>query len=276
MEDRFAEDVLITDISVISGIRPSGLAVDKSSRGRKSCGFLYVWDGEATFYVDGASQIVLHSKELLFLPKNKKYKMKYTAPATTFVLVNFDMVNAEGEEISFWDDITFLARDDDYNGIARIMADFEVSSASKTAKDSFRKKELLYRLLGLISDSTQFHLSARASCSKISEGVRLLQQTYLENLPISRFSDACHININTFRNLFNKQFGMSPVKYRNQLRVQRARELLREGLFTVSEVSYASGFDNVGYFCRYYRKITGESPSDTKNGTTKQNTNSST
>ncbi len=271
MEDRFIEDVLISDIAVISGIRPWGLSVNKSTRGRKSCGLLYIWDGEATFFDESSKQVVVNSKKLLFLPKNKKYKMKYTAQSTTFVLVNFDMVDKKGKEISFWDDITVLARDDDYNGIAQIMADFELASESMTTSATFRKKELIYRLLGMICNSTQFQLSVRTVCSKIADGVRLLQHTYLENIPISKFADESHININTFRTLFNKQFGMSPVKYRNNLRIERAKELLREGIFTVAEVSYASGFENVGYFCRYYRKITGESPSDTKNGTVKQN-----
>ena len=100
--------------------------------------------------------------------------------------------------------------------------------------------------------------------SKISEGVQLLKSTYLENLPISKFSDACHLNVNTFRKLFNKQYGMSPVKYRNKLRIERARELLQDGSFTVAEVAYASGFENVGYFCRYYRSIYNETPSQTQ------------
>ena len=42
-----------------------------------------------------------------------------------------------------------------------------------------------------------------------------------------------------------------------------AREEL-EGEFTVAEVAYASGFENIGYFCRYYRHITGETPGETK------------
>ena len=82
-----------------------------------------------------------------------------------------------------------------------------------------------------------------------------------------QYAEASHVSVNTFRNLFQKQFGMSPLKYRNYLRIERAKELLCEGSFTVAEVAYASGFENIGYFCRYYRQITGESPSETKKGT---------
>ena len=37
-----------------------------------------------------------------------------------------------------------------------------------------------------------------------------------------------------------------------------------DGELTVSEVAYACAFENVGYFCRYYLKVTGEKPSDTQ------------
>ena len=97
----------------------------------------------------------------------------------------------------------------------------------------------------------------------------MLEQTYLENLPIEKYAAVSHVSVNTFRSLFQKQFGTSPLKYRNSLRIERAKELLNEGGFTVAEVAYASGFENIGYFCRYYRRITGESPGETKRNITK-------
>ena len=92
----------------------------------------------------------------------------------------------------------------------------------------------------------------------------MLEQTYLENLPIEKYAAESHVSVNTFRSVFQKQFGMSPLKYRNYLRIERAKELLSEGCFTVTEVAYASGFENIGYFCRYYRQLTGEAPGQTK------------
>ena len=144
------------------------------------------------------------------------------------------------------------------------MTNFELCSVSKTIGTTLRKKELMYRLLGAIYASSPYWSIEHDIDPKIFDGVRLLEQTYLENLPITKFSETCHMSINTFRSLFQKQFGTSPVKYRNNLRIERAKELLGEGSFTVSEVAYQSGFENVGYFCRYYRQIAGESPSETK------------
>ena len=190
--------------------------------------------------------------------------MEYTAPSTTFVVVNFDLCDKNNKDIILFEDIVLVAKDDVTRRIAKIMTNFELCSTSKTVETILRKKELTYRLLATIY-APSFSLVTRSELNEqISEGVHLLEQTYLENLPITQYAEASHVSVNTFRSAFRKEFGTSPLKYRNRLRIERAKELLSESGFTVAEAAYASGFENIGYFCRYYRQITGESPGETK------------
>ena len=260
---RAADDLHIFDISIISGIRACGRTIDLTRCGRNNNGFCFVWDGEATFF-DGQKTIVVSNGELVFLPKHKKYRMKYTAPSTTFVVVNFDLCDKNNNDIALFDDIVLVAKDDVTRRIAKIITNFELCSISKTTETTFRRKELMYRLFGTIY-APRFSLATRSEISEqIAEGVYLLEQTYLENLPITKYAEASHVSVNTFRNAFQKEFGTSPLKYRNRLRIERAKELLSENGFTVAEAAYSSGFENMGYFCRYYRQVTGESPGETK------------
>lgn len=261
---RLADDLHIFDISVISGIRAKGRTIDFTRCGRRNNGFLFVWEGEATFFDEQRKKIVVSNGDLAFLPKNKKYRMEYTASSTTFVVVNFDLCDKNNNDIALFEDIVLVAKDDVTRRIAKIMTNFELCSVSKTMETTFRKKELTYRLLGTIY-APRFSLVSRSEINEqIEEGVHLLEQTYLENLPIKQYAEASHVSVNTFRNVFQKEFGTSPLKYRNRLRIERAKELLSESGFTVAEAAYASGFENIGYFCRYYRQVTGESPGDTK------------
>lgn len=258
------DDLHFFDISIVSGIRPYGRLVDHSSCGRKNNGILFVWEGEATFFNEQKEVLVVSNGELAFLPKHKKYRLEYTAPSTTFVVVNFDLCDKSNRDVALFEDMILVARDDATHRISRIMTNFELCSASKTSETTLRKKELMYRLIGTIYAS-KFSLAMRSEINKqIADGVHLLEQTYLENQPISEYAAASHVSVNTFRSLFQKEFGISPLKYRNHLRIERARELLSEGGFTVAEVAYASGFENIGYFCRYYRQIVGETPGETK------------
>ena len=261
---RLVDDLHIFDISVVSGIRACGRTIDLNGCGRKTNGILFVWEGEATFFDEQQKTVVVSNGELAFLPKNKKYRMEYTAASTTFVVVNFDLCDKKNKDIVLFEDIVFVAKDDKTHSIAKIMTNFELCSTSKTSKSILRKKELMYRLLGTIY-SSKFSYPKRTDMNmRIADGVYLLEKTYLENLPIAQYAAASHVSINTFRNTFQKEFGVSPIKYRNRLRIERAKELLSEGEFTVAEAAYASGFETIGYFCRYYRQVTGEAPGETK------------
>ncbi len=190
--------------------------------------------------------------------------MKYTASSTVSVVVNFELHDEKGEDVSLFEEIIVLEKDDITHSIAKIMTSFELCGVSGFVDAILRKKELMYRLLGSIFTSRLCLASRDEINSKIADGVHLLEQTYLENLPIAQYASASHVSVNTFRNLFQKQFGTSPLNYRNRLRIEGAKELLSEVGFTVLEVAYSSGFENIGYFCRYYRQITGETSSETK------------
>jgi len=46
------------------------------------------------------------------------------------------------------------------------------------------------------------------------------------------------------------------------MRIEKAKELLSTGYFSVKEVSQKSGFDNVKYFSTVFKKEVGCSPSE--------------
>ena len=266
VDSRFVseQEVLVSKISVLSGVREAGRTVCNSQNGRSINGLFYVWEGEAHFFPQDGEPLIAEAGDLLALPQKCRYTMKYVAPQTTFVLLNFELFSDRGEAISLSNGICRIGQDRSDSYFAHIMAKLELCSASENQSAVFRRKELIYRLFSmLVADTATFDTDQRGS-SAILAGVQLLQQTYLENLPIGSFAKACRISESLFRSLFVKQFGMSPVQYRNLLRMERARSILIDGNSTVSEAAYASGFDNIGYFCRYYKKTMGETPRQTQ------------
>lgn len=256
-------DLSAYGIAVIAGERSHGRCVDHSSLGRQSNGILYIYSGEATFAWDGG-RAYYSDGDLVFLSKGAKYRMTYTAERTSFVVVNFELRDREGQALSFFEGIVKPQMHQRREEIKRLMDAFCACADLQGLGVLLRRKELLYRALGMILMSGN-ELDARGgTLGRIAEGVRLLEQTYLENLPISTFAEASRVSVTHFRNLFQRQFSMSPLKYRIRLRIERAYELLSEGDFTVSEAAYASGFENLGYFSRCYRSIVGQSPAETK------------
>ena len=63
-----------------------------------------------------------------------------------------------------------------------------------------------------------------------------------------------------FRRLFREYVGCSPIDYRNELRLRHARNKLQSGEYNVSEAAYESGFSNLSFFIRLYKKQYGHTP----------------
>jgi len=74
--------------------------------------------------------------------------------------------------------------------------------------------------------------------------------------------NVCDLSYSYFKELFCKAYGMPPVKYVTLLRIEKAKELLVTGFYSVSEIALACGFHNVYYFSNVFKKSVGVSPKD--------------
>ena len=60
--------------------------------------------------------------------------------------------------------------------------------------------------------------------------------------------------------LFKKETTLSPIEYIILYRIEKAKELLIEGIMSEEEIGYAVGFSDENYFIRAFKKRTGITP----------------
>lgn len=70
----------------------------------------------------------------------------------------------------------------------------------------------------------------------------------------------CGLSYSYFKELFIARYGISPVKYLTFLRMEKAKELLITGIYSVTEVSVMCGFDSVYYFSKVFKSNIGVTP----------------
>ena len=102
--------------------------------------------------------------------------------------------------------------------------------------------------------------------SLIKEGVDYLERNLSCDCSVDSLASLCNLSPSAFRRIFQKSKGMSPVKYRNRLRIRKATELLRSGAYTVGEVAEQVGVADVKYFGKLFKQYTGMNPSELKKG----------
>ncbi|WP_447748985.1 AraC family transcriptional regulator [Pseudomonas nicosulfuronedens] len=72
-----------------------------------------------------------------------------------------------------------------------------------------------------------------------------------------------NVSLRALQDGFRRFVGSSIVAYQREVRLQRAYEALKQdGAQSVSEISLALGFSNVGRFCQYFQNAYGMSPAD--------------
>lgn len=112
--------------------------------------------------------------------------------------------------------------------------------------------------LGYVSNSAQSMLAPALEC---------IHETYTENTPtIPELARLCGVSSEYFRSVFRRTYGKPPVKYIADLRLERARELILSGMYSISDAAYLSGFSDPSYFSREFKKHFGVTASEVGTG----------
>lgn len=94
----------------------------------------------------------------------------------------------------------------------------------------------------------------------LQKAVSLINEHFTEPLLISNLAGAVGYSVQHFQRLFLQEYGVTPHKYLQNLRLQRALQLMRENADTpVQEIALQLGMET-NYFIRVFRKTYGCTP----------------
>lgn len=142
----------------------------------------------------------------------------------------------------------------------------------RTADQFFSQKKTGYRikclseLYAIIYDLIKVYEKEYLPDSKVKKIIPAID--YIHNYytdpatGVAGLVRLCGLSPAYFREIFTKHYGVTPIQYINHLRIIRAKELLMSGMYTVAEVSERSGFGDESYFCRYFKKVVGMTPTE--------------
>ncbi|MBS5196069.1 MAG: helix-turn-helix transcriptional regulator [Clostridiales bacterium] len=92
------------------------------------------------------------------------------------------------------------------------------------------------------------------------EMVSYIQQNFTGKILLKEFGEQFHLSEKYISRYFKEHFHITISQYVTYLRLEHAKHLLQDTNIPVTEVAMQSGYQNVSYFIRSFKKMYGMSP----------------
>lgn len=89
-----------------------------------------------------------------------------------------------------------------------------------------------------------------------------LQSSYKQKITVEQLAEEFHTNRTSLLNVFKKYTGQSVNQYLIQLRLTMASTLLRDTELPVEEICERTGFNDISYFSKVFKKKLNHTPSE--------------
>ena len=89
-----------------------------------------------------------------------------------------------------------------------------------------------------------------------------IKEHYCEKISLNSLSKAMNVSISTIKRVFKEQIGQSMVTHITNLRISKAKRLIREGNHNFTQISDMVGYESIYYFSAIFKKQTGKTPSE--------------
>ena len=109
------------------------------------------------------------------------------------------------------------------------------------------------------SDSTLPH------SRRINKIVQFVEKNYHHKISLEDVGELVGMSASSVSRFFKKRTRHNFWDYLNGFRIDRAAQMMIETEHTISEISYACGFNNISNFNRVFRERIGTTPSDYRN-----------
>ena len=101
-----------------------------------------------------------------------------------------------------------------------------------------------------------------AEPEQITRARRFIEANYQEEMDLSTVARSAGMSRFYFCKTFKKVTGVNYTKYVTRVRVEKAKHLLLNRNFRISEIAYEVGFQSLAHFNRAFRSIACETPSE--------------
>lgn len=214
----------------------------------------YILHGGADFIYE-ADTVTVGANDIIFIPMGARYISRWHGvPTSSFLTCYFDVrpfcepfgnKRFEIQKVS---------------GLHRFRADFERIVNGEYSE--LRALSVLYDLCFEVSERLEYTKITIAD-ERINAAAEYIRANSAEKITVCKLAHIANMSVSHFQRCFKKEFGVSPIEYKNEIMISSAAQMLLDNRgMSVEAVSLANGFDSAIYFRRLFKKRTGKTPGE--------------
>lgn len=246
-------EIAVCNVVALEQHWTKGVTVQHMTIPRTSNGLCFFAASGAEYTLYNGKKIYPQAGDVLYLPNYARYAVRFKEDAIDSFLLVFRLYDMDGEEILF---------------------DRNVSIALGGQEEMFAElKELCRRYRNAVGDKLYFQARCLSVLNKLSNAAHPADQGNAitpalnrinhhlnEDFDVPSLAAECAMSESTFRRMFRKQTGMTPIRYIHTEKMKKACLMLRDSESSVSEICALLGFYDDAYFCKLFKEYHGVTP----------------
>ncbi len=253
-KDLCSVDFTFGNIAAYRMMADENIVYNYESTGRSKHLLFYQLENRRNYYLYDEHICTLERGDVLFLPHGARYRsfVENQKMKSDGIGVSFDMLAPDGEKIFVDEPIKLLVKDD----CGQLFKRFKrvLFSVNNPAENVLRLKGELYSILDELFAEKEKRVDFKASYGDIFNAINILENSPEKNLSAKQLADMCHMSQSTFLRKFKDYSGgIAPVKYRNNIRLILAEELINSPM-TLNDIAEKLGFYDAAHLCKVYKQ----------------------
>lgn len=230
---------------------PLGVTVHRENRERWAV--VLKLKGKTIYNVSNRT-IVSDDLHVMILPKGSNYTWKCVEPGEC-IIIEFEANDIPAQLESF--------EIKDNNVIVNAFSKIEKSLDMKNLNHRLECNCYLYEILSFLVKSVYKEQIHPQKYRMLSPAMKYIERNYFDSTITNAYlSELCDMSTIYFRKIFESVYGVSPIKYLHNLRVNKAKAILLSDYETIEQVALSVGYNSIYHFSKMFKKYTGVSPSE--------------
>ena len=146
------------------------------------------------------------------------------------------------------------------NSLNRLISITMEDDLGKDALADLALKSLLIRVIQ--TQNLVLSEAGRSENARLLTVIQYIRQHLTEKIGIETLCEKACMSKSSFFRMFKEAFGISPVEYIIKERIELAKNFLNNPANSVSSACYQSGFNNLNYFTRLFKRSEGITPTE--------------